>query len=196
MLQKREVVDYPAEMQHSPTDLRHTNSGAPLAKKKTLLQKLAGTGPSLFSNQWLEQYAAICFRPGDRLGDYEVMLITARGSGRWVLPKGGPMKDRTPRQVAAQEAFEEAGVKGKVGKAPLGRYCYVKRLETGESAPCIVEVFSLELGETVSSFKELGQREIRWVKLCEAGRLVEEPELRGIFLALDDRLKSRDDKAR
>nr|WP_244713225.1 NUDIX hydrolase [Rhizobium cremeum] len=160
-----------------------------MPKKKTFLMKLAETGGPLFTAKWLEQYAAICFRRSPETGAFEVLLITARGSGRWVIPKGGPMKGKTPREVAAQEAFEEAGVRGKVGKKPLGRYSYVKRLDNGENLPCIVEVFTLETVSVAEAFKEQGQRQAVWVRLAEAGSYVEEPELRGLFAKLETRLR-------
>jgi 8-oxo-dGTP pyrophosphatase MutT (NUDIX family) len=153
-------------------------------RRKTHLSKLAKAGTALFGGQWLEQYGAICYRRTIRERDYEVLLITSRGAGRWVIPKGGPMKGKTPRQVAAREAFEEAGVKGKVSKGAIGRYSYLKRLDDGQSVPCLVEVFGLEVGSIAGDFKEQGQRQNTWVPLVSAGRFVEEPELRGIFTRL------------
>lgn len=153
-------------------------------KQKTHLSRLAKAGSALFSGRWLEQYGAICYRRNADNGDYEVLLITSRGTGRWVIPKGGPMKGKTPRQAAAREAFEEAGIKGKPSKLPIGRYSYLKRLDDGQSVPCLVEVFGLEVGSIAGEFKEHGQRQNTWVPLVSAGRLVEEPELRGIFTRL------------
>lgn len=160
-----------------------------MAKKKTFLMKLADTGGTLFAADWLEQYAAICFRRAAGGKGFEVLLITTRGSGRWVIPKGSPMKGKTPREVAAVEAFEEAGIKGKVGKKPLGRYSYVKRLDNGKDVPCIVEVFTVETTSIAETFKEQGQRQTLWVRPTEAGGYVEEPELRGLFAKLDARLR-------
>ena len=47
-------------------------------------------------------------------GRVQVMLLTSRETGRWVIPKGWPMKGTRPREGAAQEAFEEAGLVGNV----------------------------------------------------------------------------------
>ena len=63
------------------------------------------------------QYAALPYRHGP--AGIEVLLITSRETRRWVIPKGWPMKDKTPPQAAAQEAFEEAGLSGAVGDETL-----------------------------------------------------------------------------
>lgn len=60
----------------------------------------------------------------------EVLLITSRETGRWVIPKGWPIKGLKAPQTAAREAFEEAGVEGEVTKK-LGAYHYDKRLPGG-----------------------------------------------------------------
>ena len=50
---------------------------------------------------------------GDQL---EILLVTGRLSGRWIVPKGWPMRGKTMAKAAAQEAYEEAGVRGKVNR--------------------------------------------------------------------------------
>ena len=57
----------------------------------------------------IRQVAALPYRI-DSSGAAEVMLITSRGTRRWVLPKGNLIKGLDWHQAAAQEAFEEAGV--------------------------------------------------------------------------------------
>ena len=61
---------------------------------------------------------------GDRVS---VMLITSRETHRWVVPKGHPMRGMEPHEAAAQEAWEEAGLRGFPCAVPIGRYRYVKR---------------------------------------------------------------------
>src|SRR5262249_31793575 len=56
----------------------------------------------------------------------EVMLITSRCAGRWVLPKGWPEAGEEMCAAAAREAHEEAGLVGSVSSSMAGRYCYVK----------------------------------------------------------------------
>jgi 8-oxo-dGTP pyrophosphatase MutT (NUDIX family) len=73
-----------------------------------------------------QQVAALPVVVGDD-GIARVLLLTSRKTKRWVIPKGWPMKGLKPHEAAAQEAFEEAGLSGKIGKKRIGRYTYFKR---------------------------------------------------------------------
>jgi 8-oxo-dGTP pyrophosphatase MutT (NUDIX family) len=66
-----------------------------------------------------EQVAGVCYRPG-RAG-IEFLLVRTRG-GRWTFPKGGVEPGLTHAQAAALEAFEEAGVHGRMEEASFARY--------------------------------------------------------------------------
>ena len=71
--------------------------------------------------------------------------MTSRGTRRWIIPKGWPKRGKSPYETAAKEAFEEAGVVGKVSRRPIGSYPYDKILETGDKASCRVDVFALRV---------------------------------------------------
>jgi 8-oxo-dGTP pyrophosphatase MutT (NUDIX family) len=90
------------------------------------------------------QFAALPFHVAE--DGLRVMLLTSRETHRWVIPKGWPMPGRKPRQVAAQEEFEEAGILGTiVGKRPVSRYHYNKQLSAHHSILCEVAVFLLRV---------------------------------------------------
>jgi len=126
------------------------------------------------------QYACLPFRKRAD-GSIEILLITSRGTRRWVIPKGWPMKGRKPHASAAREALEEAGLIGEVGKVPIGSYGYGKRLKSGEVVPCQVEVFPLKVKSQRKRWPEKGQRSLRWFNLAEAAEAVDEPELRDVI---------------
>jgi 8-oxo-dGTP pyrophosphatase MutT (NUDIX family) len=67
-----------------------------------------------------EQVAAVCYRVGR--GGIEFLLVQTRGSGRWTFPKGSAEPGLTHAQAAALEAFEEAGVHGRIEEAAFARY--------------------------------------------------------------------------
>jgi len=67
-----------------------------------------------------EQAAAVCYRVGGK--GIEFLLVRTRGSGRWTFPKGSAEPGLTHAQAAALEAFEEAGVHGRIEEASFARY--------------------------------------------------------------------------
>jgi 8-oxo-dGTP pyrophosphatase MutT (NUDIX family) len=122
------------------------------------------------------QFAALPWRlSGD--GAVEVLLITSRETHRWVIPKGWQVKGKKAANSAAQEAFEEAGVRGQVSKRPTGEYAYQKRLKNGRLQTVRVQVFPLQVQDEAENFLEAGQREKLWLPPVEAARKVDEPEL-------------------
>lgn len=125
------------------------------------------------------QVAALCYRDG--ASGHEVLLITSRGSGRWVIPKGGPMRGRSSAEAALQEAWEEAGVQGRASETTLGAYVYDKLRDSGLPVPVEVLVYPVAVEALADDFPEVGQRERRWVSPTEAARLVDEPGLRRIL---------------
>ena len=111
----------------------------------------------------------------------QVLLVTSRESGRWVIPKGNFANSVSPHLAAAQEAEEEAGVRGAVCPTALGTYRYRKRKGSGASLMADVEVFPLSVSEELSDWKEKKQRQRRWFNLGDAANAVEEPDLRDLI---------------
>src|ERR1700730_1862686 len=122
------------------------------------------------------QYAALPFRRRDNFKT-EVMLVTSRGTGRWIIPKGWPMKRKAPYAAAAREALEEAGVVGQIGKEPIGSFSHKKLLKEGQVVVCEVQVFPLEVTRQRKTWPEKGKREVQWFSRAEAARTVQEPVL-------------------
>jgi 8-oxo-dGTP pyrophosphatase MutT (NUDIX family) len=156
-------------------------------RPKTLLQQLASNPDKLFSGAFRQQVAALCFRPGTETKEIEILVITSRDSGRWVIPKGWPMKGKSLSQAAAIEALQEAGVRGKVRRKPVGNYTYLKMLDDGQVVPCIVDVFQMEVSEIVQRFKEKGERQVAWVSRAEAARRLREIELKSLVIDFSPR---------
>jgi 8-oxo-dGTP pyrophosphatase MutT (NUDIX family) len=134
------------------------------------------SGASHISNL---QYAALPWRR--RGGALEVLLITTRNTRRWIIPKGWPIEGHTPMECAALEALEEAGVVGEVSAHALGMFRYNKERESGETAPCIVRVFTMEVHEQHDDWIEKSERETLWCSLPEALARVTEPGLRRLI---------------
>lgn len=123
---------------------------------------------------WQRQVAALPLRrtPGGML---EFLLVTTRGTGRWIIPKGWPSKRLSDCRAAAREAWQEAGVKGKITPQAVGTYRYAK----AETDPQIIDVsvFVLEVLEVHDTWREQNQRRREWFEANEAVRQIGAPSL-------------------
>jgi 8-oxo-dGTP pyrophosphatase MutT (NUDIX family) len=129
------------------------------------------------------QYGAICWRPSK--DGLQVLLVTSRETGRWVVPKGWPIKGMTPEQSAAREAWEEAGVRGPVQSQCLGIYSYDKLIGPTRSAlPCVVALYGIKVAELAKRFPERLQRRRKWFSSTKAATKVDEPELQILLAGL------------
>jgi 8-oxo-dGTP pyrophosphatase MutT (NUDIX family) len=128
------------------------------------------------------QVAALCYRQVG--GETQVLLVTSRRSGRWILPKGWPIDGKSAAEAALTEAWEEAGVE--TSGAPvreIGRYPYRKKFGKGLSAPSEALVFAIPVARLAESYPESGQRERRWFTPAEAETHMREPGLKAILRA-------------
>ena len=121
------------------------------------------------------QFGALCWRVKN--GTLQVLLITSRRSRRWIIPKGWPMDQETPAGAAQTEAWEEAGVEGKVSPVCLGIFSYHKELGPGETLPCVVAVFPVKAKSLSKDYPEKKDRRRKWFPQKKAAKLVDEPEL-------------------
>ena len=118
----------------------------------------------------------------------EVLLVTSRETGRWIIPKGWPIKGFKPAKTAAREAYEEAGVRGRVAGRSLGRYVYQKRMaDRIASFPCEVQVFALLVKTQLKKWPESAQRKVRWFPVREAAAIIDDDDLRKLILQLRER---------
>ena len=126
------------------------------------------------------QFGALCWRLGP--AGVEVLLITSRDTGRWVIPKGWPISGLTPEASAAREAWEEAGVEGQPDPQCLGQYCYDKGLGAERAPlPCQVAVYGVQVAALSDRFPEKKQRRRKWFSPDKAARKVAEPGLQALL---------------
>jgi 8-oxo-dGTP pyrophosphatase MutT (NUDIX family) len=141
------------------------------------------------------QYAALPYRftPAAAL---EILLVTTRRSRRWIIPKGWPIKGLRPPKSAAREAFEESGVRGKVGAKSVGVFNYDKLLdEHGIEVNCEVRVFPLLVKRQSEAWPEFEQRVVQWVEPARAVALIKEPGLKKIVAAFAKRIAAAASKS-
>lgn len=125
------------------------------------------------------QVGALC-----RDAQGRVLLITSRGTGRWVIPKGWTMPGLTHAEAALREAWEEAGVEGTIGSDPVGEYRYEKGSRNGRPKAVSVQVFAASVERLAEDWPEAKQRRRAWFTPAEAAGLVAEPDLQTMLRSL------------
>lgn len=133
----------------------------------------------LMGTEDLVQAGAVCRDGGGR-----VMLITSRDTGRWVIPKGWPMRKKTLAQTALQESWEEAGVEGSVSETPSGEVLSLKCFGPGLWAPVRMLVYSVLVESVADAYPEAEQRQRLWTTPSQAAEMVREPDLSRILWGL------------
>ena len=128
----------------------------------------------------MRQYGTIAWKE-DEDGRPLVLLITSRDTGRWVVPRGNPIPGLPPHLSAAQEAYEEAGVRGPVTSEAAGQYGYRKTRRTGRGVRAQVTLYPMKVEEELAEWPEAGERTRRWFAPADAAEAVVEPELKELL---------------
>ncbi|WP_143524061.1 NUDIX hydrolase [Rhizobium rhizosphaerae] len=147
----------------------------------TIFNRFAQDMMLMFRRPARMQCAALCYRLQKKTGKPEMLVITSRDTGRWVIPKGWPMEGKSSAQAAEREAYEEAGVKGVLSETMAGAYMYEKGMNGGLKVPCRVQVYPLLVTNMLKNFPERGSRRLEWVSFEEAAARVAEPGLKALI---------------
>lgn len=122
----------------------------------------------------------------------EVLMVTTRATKRWVIPKGWPMPGKADHDAAAQEAFEEAGVRGNINLKALGQFRYNKLLASAKSRTITVATYDLAVTKELDTWPEQEQRNRRWMSLGLAMQLASDKELVPLLLKFSERNRDED----
>lgn len=120
----------------------------------------------------IKQAAALPYRLRSD-GAFEILLVTSRGKGRWILPKGKIDQGRKPADTATAEAFEEAGAIGRIGPNPIA-----ESMMTGWGP---ISVHTLLVEKVFAEWPEMKERQRRWVNINEASHFVRDKGLRALL---------------
>ena len=113
-------------------------------------------------------------------GRAEVMLITTRGAGRWTIPKGWPLAESLGAECAAREAFEEAGVRGRIEPYSIGVFEYWKRTKKNRTF-LSVTAYALHVEEVAWDWPEREERKRAWFSPEIACRLTANDDLSALI---------------
>ena len=134
------------------------------------------------------QFGAIPYTVVD--GQVVFLLVTSRGTGRWIFPKGDPIEGLRPFETAAQEAMEEAGIEGEVDPTPIGTYRAFKTLPFRRKV-MLVEMYPLRVTQQLDEWPEKGRRRRHWAILPEAKRLLSDARVADLAVKLNRRLHAK-----
>jgi 8-oxo-dGTP pyrophosphatase MutT (NUDIX family) len=111
-----------------------------------------------------KQVAAVCYRIWQ--DSLEFLLVRTR-KGRWTFPKGGIKRGLTQVESAALEAFEEAGVHGRIEECSFASYMLHKKFGVETGSRVKVLAYLCEVSHLGPAQED--NREPSWFGL-EAGR--------------------------
>lgn len=123
----------------------------------------------------MRQVAALPFSI-DADGSLDVWLVTSRGTGRWIIPKGNPIRGLAPHEAAAQEAMEEAGLLGRAEKQRIGIFEFDK-IHAGRKKTCAIDVYLMKVERQLQSWAEMDQRSVLRCSVETALSLICSPSL-------------------
>lgn len=132
----------------------------------------------------IEQYGTLAYRYAAG-GAVELLLVTSRETGRWIVPKGNRVAGLSAAESAAREAYEEGGIEGEVAPTPIGAYRYVKQKKNGSVTPASVLIFPMRVTRQLGDWPEKGERDTRWFSLADAAASVAERSLRRLILSFE-----------
>jgi 8-oxo-dGTP pyrophosphatase MutT (NUDIX family) len=136
-------------------------TGAAPAKKEGRPSRLVAALPV-----WL--------REGVRL----VCLVTSRGTGRWIVPKGKRRRKERAHACAERECREEAGALGRVRGKP------VAIIKAEPDGPASMPLYLLEVRQVLEAWPEQHQRRRAWYPADRAAAMVDDPALAAAILRL------------
>jgi ADP-ribose pyrophosphatase YjhB (NUDIX family) len=120
---------------------------------------------------------------GDRIA---IMFVTSQKRGRWILPKGNLKADEKHKKGCKREAFEEAGVSGKILKDFPITTAISKSTDTG-LVQTAVTYYPMLVTQQADEWPEKHKRERHWALLKDAYQVTDREDFRqliGLFDAI------------
>lgn len=112
-----------------------------------------------------------------------ILLITSRTDGRWIIPKGRLDPNLSPAESAAREAYEEAGVEGRLCLESVGTFVHRRGPDLQE-----VDVYEFEVERMLEDWPEKPERRREWFQVDAALLRIDSPRLTAMIQALATRL--------
>jgi ADP-ribose pyrophosphatase YjhB (NUDIX family) len=114
---------------------------------------------------------------GDRVA---IMFVTSQRRGRWILPKGNLKPGESHKKGCKREAFEEAGVKGRI-MSELPMTHVVTKSSDGKLSQVAVTYYPMLVSKQVDEWPEQAKRERHWALLEDAERVTDREDFQQII---------------
>ena len=106
---------------------------------------------------------------------YEIYLVTCREKNKWIIPTGKHEKKMSDKKVAVLEAYEEAGVIGKLDRS--FRKSVVVQSPGGRKKRKL-KLYMIKVEKSYKKWPEDKQRKRKKVSADELGKFVSDKRLR------------------
>ncbi len=114
---------------------------------------------------------------GDRIA---IMFVTSQKRGRWILPKGNLEAKESHKKGCKREAFEEAGLKGKILKNfPIT--AVITKSGSNSLDQTAVTYYPMLVTDQLDEWPEKNKRERHWALLKEAHRVTDREDFRRLI---------------
>jgi ADP-ribose pyrophosphatase YjhB (NUDIX family) len=113
---------------------------------------------------------------GDRVA---IMFVTSQRRGRWILPKGNLKPGESHKKGCKREAFEEAGVKGRI-MSELPMTHVVTKSSDGKLSQVAVTYYPMLVSKQVDEWPEQAKRERHWALLEDAERVTDREDFQQV----------------
>lgn len=113
-----------------------------------------------------------------------IMFVTSQQRGRWILPKGNLEEGESHKKGCKREAFEEAGVKGKILKDFPITMAISKSAESG-LVQTAVTYYPMLVTEQADEWPEQDKRERHWALMKDAYQVTDRADFQQLIKQFD-----------
>ena len=110
-------------------------------------------------------------------GCFEILIVTTLG-GKWALPKGNLIKRLGPTRTAQLEAYEEAGISGKIIDQPFSFQRQKKQFT----------YYLFKVRKVFKDWPESSLRTRRWISLDDAEHYIQRKPILKILTTATEKL--------
>ena len=103
-------------------------------------------------------------------------ILVAGQEKQWIIPQGDVEPWQTPVEAGENEAWEEAGIKGRIEKNPIAFFTY-----KNQNIQYKVFCYPLEVIEQTSDWPEKNERSRIWINIIEVDKKIKNEKLRRVF---------------